>query len=1176
MNTANLKTFGQKARTLLIDGVSRKLSYWGFHPNGTITHEPQPVAGGYIFREDVFDDEEVPKQWQKLKECFNDEGFTEIAERAAYIWFNRLMAMQILGKNDYDLPLLEPVSLEEQTPKLLKRARAGSYEFLTPAEAGRLKKVLTDYEKERTAFGILLIGYCHSHQVMKRVFGAIDDYTELLLPDDILSAGGFLDLLNNGGYITEEDYKQVELIGWLYQFYISEKKDAVFKKFKDGKKAEAADIPAATQIFTPNWIVKYMVQNTVGKIWLDLRPQSPIKGEMEYLVEAADGNEATESIISEVAELKLLDPAVGSGHILVEGFDLLYKMYVEEYYPAGEAVESILQKNLWGLDIDLRAAQLAQFAVLIKAAQYHPDVLKIDLLPHIYHMPAPVHFTKEDIHLFLGDEGAKYSEPLQKALHLMLSAQNLGSIMQFDWSDECRSFILEKYNAWKGRTDLDILEQSVFTNLKPYLNVLEVITNTYQSVVTNPPYMTSANMNGKLSNYLMQVYPSSKEDILSAFVEVAHDRVIKYGYIGMITLQSWMFIDGFFQFRKWLLENLSIKSLIQFGRGVFGSDFGSAAFILQNNPNKLAQGLYFKLFDFGQTSKVFSVSELRERFLNRIPLSKPQNSFLLIPKFQISAGLPVHVIKMFEELTIATIGRFRRGIGTSDNERFLRRWQEINSSKFNLLSKTNTPKWFAYNKGGEFRRWYGNHEYVINWENNGYEIKNLKNDKGKLLSRPQNIEYNLKENISYTSLTISRVSLRYYPQGFINDQAGNFMCIDSQIDTSFILAFLNSKVALFILENINPTVNILVEDLNKLPLRKSLLQEINVLSISSVEISKQDWNSREISWNFQLNPLVNCQTNLEQSYLQWLQQSSRQFFQLHKNEEELNRTFINIYGLEDELQPDVALEDTTILQEELDYEDLKKLVPPYESQLLPIKKDVVIQQFISYAIGCFMGRYRLDKLGLQIAHPSPNEEELKPYSYTSPSTTEAHTFSIDEDGIIPLMGSKGNFPDDAANKVREFLRMIWGEETLTQNINFIQESLNADLDDYLVKKFWAYHVRTYSKKPIYWLFSSKKGAFQALVYMHRMNRFTAEKLRDKYLIKHIQYLQQEIDRMERNLTALSRTEQRTLDTLRKDLIECNEYDLLLKDVATRQIEFDLDDGVTKNYEMFKGVVAPIK
>ncbi|RYE53610.1 MAG: SAM-dependent methyltransferase, partial [Sphingobacteriales bacterium] len=384
MNTALLKTFGQKARTLLIDGVIRKLHYWGFNIDGAVTESPEAIPGGYIFRETVYDDVAVPLLWRNLESAINREGVHEVAERAAYIWFNRFMALQILGKNGHEQSLLEPVSVEEQTPVIVKRARGGQYEYLNKAEQERLKKILTDYEKETQAFAILLIGFCHNHSLLNRVFGSIDDYTELLLPDDILSSGGFLDLVNNGDYITDEDYRQVELIGWLYQFYISEKKDQVFKKFKDGKKAEAKDIPAATQIFTPNWIVKYMVENTVGKIWLEKHPHSPIKESLQYLVEAADNNETPEPIIEEVRDLKLLDPASGSGHILVEGFELLYKMYQEEYYPADEAVESILQNNLYGLDIDLRATQLAQFALLMKAAQYYPDVLKKDIIPHIY------------------------------------------------------------------------------------------------------------------------------------------------------------------------------------------------------------------------------------------------------------------------------------------------------------------------------------------------------------------------------------------------------------------------------------------------------------------------------------------------------------------------------------------------------------------------------------------------------------------------------------------------------------------------------------------------------------------------------------------------------------------------------------------------------------------------
>ncbi|KAB2820442.1 MAG: class I SAM-dependent DNA methyltransferase, partial [Paludibacter sp.] len=434
MNTNQLKLFAQKARIMIRGGVSRQLRYWGFDDKGNVECRPEKVEGGVIHREEVMDDPGIQKRWEALHSAVRHQGFDAVVEEAAYTWFNRLVAIRILAKNGYDLPQLEYGAEGSQLPQLLQRARRGQYSFLSADEQKRLKPILADYTKETQAFAILLIGYCHSNALLNNVFGRLDDYTELLLPADMLNENGFIHFLNITTAISDDDYKKVELIGWLYQFYISEKKDEVFRQFKKNKKAEAKDIPAATQIFTPNWIVKYMVENTVGKIWLDKHPDSPLKEWMKYLVERPE-QPLGDPLINEVSELKLLDPAVGSGHILVEGFDLLYAMYEEEYYMPEEAVESILRNNLFGLDIDLRAAQLARFALLMKAASKYPGILQKNIMPRVYAMPEPAPFSRQEVLDFLGTEGLKLEDKLSRALQLMQQAQNLGSTMQFEFSE---------------------------------------------------------------------------------------------------------------------------------------------------------------------------------------------------------------------------------------------------------------------------------------------------------------------------------------------------------------------------------------------------------------------------------------------------------------------------------------------------------------------------------------------------------------------------------------------------------------------------------------------------------------------------------------------------------------------------------------------------------------------
>ena len=444
----NTKTFAQESRNLLMDGVAKKLLYWGFDTNGNVLEQPNKLSGGYTFRGEVFDDADVPQLWESLKNAVQHKGIEVVVEEAAYTWFNRMMALRIMVKNGYEQSQLENVTGMEHTPVILQKARQGHYGFLNTVEQERLKKIIGDYSKDQEAFALLLVGYCHANKTLDKVFGKLDDYTELLLPDNMLQDSGFLHLLNTTDAISDDEYQQVELIGWLYQFYISEKKDEVFASFKKNKKAEAKDIPAATQIFTPNWIVKYMVENTAGKIWLDKHPNSPLKSQMKYLVENEDDMSSraeSRDLINNVEELTLIDPAAGSGHILVEGFELLYQMYMEEYYTPEEAVESILKNNLFGLDIDDRAAQLATFAILLKAAKKYRDIWHKDWLPNVYAMPEAQDFSMQEVKDFLGADGTEYAEELDAALRLMKQAKNLGSVMKLKLSEAARNFIEKRF-----------------------------------------------------------------------------------------------------------------------------------------------------------------------------------------------------------------------------------------------------------------------------------------------------------------------------------------------------------------------------------------------------------------------------------------------------------------------------------------------------------------------------------------------------------------------------------------------------------------------------------------------------------------------------------------------------------------------------------------------------------
>ena len=1175
MNTNKLKTFAKEARIILMEGVTQRLAYWGFDKSGNITEELETIEGGYIFRGEVYNDTTVPQKWSRLKSAIKMHTPKDIIEEAAYTWFNRLIAIKILEKNNYIDSVLAYVSHELQDPIILQKARNGITGTLHSDEKKLLAEIL--HEDDEASFALLLTAYCRNEKLLKRVFGHIDDYTELLIPANLLSGGGIIKHINTSDAITDEDYKEVELIGWLYQFYISDKKDEVFAGFKNKKKARAEDIPAATQIFTPKWIVKYMVENTVGRIWLDKNPNSQIHNEMKYLVEPADmeaeptsrssgkENYKPEPIISDVSELTLLDPACGSGHILVVGFDLLMKMYLEEGYSTRQAVESIINNNIYGLDIDDRATQLANFAILLKAAYYYKEILTSDIEPKIYSMPEPRDFSKQDIYDFLGEVGKEYADELETALNEMQQAKNIGSALKLTLSNEAKDFI-EKRNTQHNET-------TFFNNLKPFIDVIIVLTSKFNSVVANPPYMGRNSMNSDLKNYLQIYYPDSWTDLMTVFMQVFYEMTLTGGIVSAINLPSWMFLSSFGELRRIVLQNMKIESLLDFGRGVFGADFGSVAFSLRKDSVSDTSGIYRRLFLKHVNVEDISLKEKRffdARFGN---FKCVQSEFFKIPSQPIAYWLSDNMKRVFEVgEKIENYADLFQGIITGDNNSHLRFWAELNFQKVTINASTmnevdlEKKYWLPYNKGGDFRKWYGNQEYVVNWNRQGENFTRGK----KAFS-----DFYLREYISWTYLSASTLATRYFPEGFLWDVAGSGVFAYDRDDLIYFASLIGSKVGISLLNIINPTINYQVENILALPIifppKKIIKSEIISLTESNIEISKEEWNIHEISWGFKHNPLIgiNNMSNLNKSISNFSLKWSNIFYELNENEMRINILISTVYGLLDEIDSEQNYSDLTILQDETYINEKNELV---------FKQDVIIQQLLSYSIGCMMGRYRLDKEGLQIAHPNPTAEEIAPYKITSPlnNGTKEVTFEIDDDAIIPLMGNNSPFSDDIYIRVKHFVEVVWGEDTLTENLNFINQSLNMELEKYLTEKFWTYHCKMYKKKPIYWLFSSPNAAFKVLVYIHRMNKFTVQKIRNNYLLKQLSYLHNQIEKLEKNALSLTREDAKLLDKLRADEIECREYDKLLKDYADKQIELDLDDGVTVNYELFTGAVAKIK
>lgn len=1183
METNKLKRFATEARNILMQGVVHRFTALGFRADGTPVEEPQLLGGGATFMGDTVT-EDFYHKWQSLAAAIRRHGLKDVVEEAAYTWFNRLMAIRIMTKNGLIPPVLQYESPGVYVPLIVSEARQGRLPQMNEEERSRLMPLLDDDSRTAEQFSLLITAFCHATPILHRCFGHIADYTELLLPANILAEGGFVDLINHTDFIAEEDYRSSELIGWLYQFYIAEKKDEVFAA---KGKFTASEIPAATQIFTPNWIVKYMVQNTVGRIYLNNNPyETEVAQDWKYLVNPSEPTPDDRILCyGDLTDLRLADLACGSGHILGEMFDMLYTLYINEGYSRREAIEHIFRRNLTGIDIDTRAKQLAQFALLLKACQRDASFADCHCMPRVLDMPQPYpdkeHLTRALADYIMTDNGEAIAE-LTDAVCLMDEADNLGSIMKFGLSERTRNILAVRTEEYEQQT----MPGESVSGLLPYMRIVLALTEQYHALVMNPPYMGGGNMNTVLSNYVKKNYEAGKADLMTVFMMKAMDAILPNGYWAMINLPSWLFLPSFEQLRYKIITSQCICSLNYNGRGVFGSDFGSVSFVVKND-SFIVDGIYRKLFKI--QGSVRSLEEIQRNFEDKTfgYYTFKQDEFLKVPGYALAFWLPMKILDSFD-FRISNIAVAKKGLSTGDNNRFLRLWQEVSKevSIYDAEDFNNENAWYPINKGGIYRKWYGNNEYVIYWKNNGELIKKFS---GSVIRNPQ---YYLHESLTWTMLSASCFGIRYSKPGKLFEGAGPSLF--AKLDYMFyLLGFLCSKIGNMIIRALNPTVNININDVLNLPFKCNSSEIIDVLVSQNISISKSDWDAHETSWDFAENELVRLGkeqgegphrlADLMEAYkAHW----TEQFLQLHANEEELNRQFIEIYGLEDELTPDVPLSEVTILQQGevkvtneylLTTEDGSIITDETGAGLtvsgkyyLDWQDDVIAKQLISYAVGCMLGRYRLDKPGLHIAHPEPTAEEIAAYTFNGKQ------WSIDEDGILPLMPSDTDFADNATVMFKRWLVVAFGEDTLVDNLNCVEAALGKSLDDYFVKDFWKDHKKMYQNRPIYWLFSSKKGAFQCLAYMHRMNAYTAERIRTKYLLPHIEWLVQKQSEMEANAANLNARERKQLDSITRQIAECREYHDRLHTVADEQIAFDLDDGVVVNYGKFGDVLARLK
>lgn len=932
------------------------------------------MQGGSLWNEQL-QTEGFYYQWMSLYNRIQQKGISEVYEEAAYTWFNRLCAIRILQKNNLCSPVLAYADAA-RTPVIVDEARQGRIPQMKEELRQRLVELLDDDTKVTEQFAILITAWCHDNPIINQCFGSIADYTELLLPNNILAEGGFVDMLNHTEFITDEDFQSPELIGWLYQFYISERKDEVFAK---KGKFEADEIPAATQIFTPNWIVKYMVQNTVGRIYLDNNPyETQLQKKWRYLIYNSEckiynsgaANTTAQPIInsklytinySSLEELKVADLACGSGHILNECFDLLYDLYIAEGYGRGEAVENIFRHNLTGIDLDTRAKQLSQFALLLKACQKDAAFADAHCLPNVLTMPVCDSYTIKDT---LGHFVCAYHldwinvdrKELEDAFDLMKDADSLGSIMRFEISQDTREHLVEAVNAY----DAEPKYTEAFKNLIDGFRLILALTENYHALVMNPPYMGGGKMNSVLSKYVKDNYEEGKADLFSVFMQMGMERLVDGGKMAQINMQSWMFLSSFEKLRTQFLKNYNIDDMLHLGPRTFdelsGEVVQNTAFVLSKHEPTEQGGTYYRLVEgknCANKERLFlsHINDNEDGYHIYYP-NVEQLNFGKIPGAPIGYWVSPKIQEIFtSNLALSAVASPCVGLQTADNARFLRLWFELSYSRIGFgcenaaLAARSQKKWFPYNKGGSFRRWYGNQEFVVNWEEDGKEIKEYK---GAVIRNPT---FYFKPSVSWGLIASNASSFRFYPSGFIYDVAGMSLFANDTNNQLFLLGSLNTKLAFKLVRLMNPTVNMQCGDIAKAPYLKldsnQKMRSISDNVETNVSISHEDWDAHETSWDFQRNELLsidadtymeNIDYKIEKHFeetgehisispaapklgsLEWRMEQyktkwERKFMQLHKNEEELNRQFIDIYGLQDELTPNVPLNEITILQQ---------------------------------------------------------------------------------------------------------------------------------------------------------------------------------------------------------------------------------------------------------------------
>ncbi|MDT8855145.1 BREX-1 system adenine-specific DNA-methyltransferase PglX [Paracoccaceae bacterium Fryx2] len=1152
MDTNALKKFAQSARNLSIDQVTAKLALV-LDPSSPVRREHAAAI-------------------KKLDAAIAQNGKQQVIEQVAYTWFNRFTALRFMDANGYTNPRVVSPADGATRPEILSEALAGNLPDGAPdAIAALLSGRTPSNDPQAEAYRLLLVHACNQwHGPMPFLFEQIDDFTELLMPEDLLSQTSILAELRK--VMTEGACRDVEIIGWLYQFYISEKKDQVFAGLKKNIKITAENIPAATQLFTPHWIVRYLVENSLGRLWLLNRPASTLASRMDYYIAPVEA-ETDFLRIARPEEIRICDPACGSGHMLTYAFDLLYAIYEEEGYEADTIPALILTHNLTGVEIDDRAGALAAFALVMKAAAKlgRRRFLRMGVTPDICVLQN-VSFTPaemQDVAAVVGRD--LFTGELRETLGQFEQAKNFGSLIVPKLRDPAEALRVIAARDFAG----DLLLRDVQARVVAVLSMAEALSSKYHVVVANPPYMGGKGMNGKLQEFAKRAYPESRFDLFSAFIERGYIIGSKHSYVAMVTMESWMFLSSFETMRFKMLSESTMNTMLHMpylGKGgtSMGISFGTVAFVSRKFVEPEFKGSFFCLryFESDKNGVPIEFPPINER-----TSSACAKDLSVIPGNPFAYWVNDATTSAFQRKLIRDYGDTRRGLQTGDKERFVRLWHEASADRINFNANSrgeylaSKKKWGRLNSGGPFRKWYGNFDSIINWKNNGSEIKSFP----RSIVASEHLYF--QEAICWGKVTSISDTFRMHPSGIVPGDLSSFY-FGAPIGVS--LSYLNTKVSQYFKAFINPTLANNVGDLARVPAWEPVearQPEFEKKASILIENHRSDWDAYETSWDFTMLPLLHPDhraETLEASYTTLRTHWQGMTDEMQRLEEENNRIFIDAYGLQDELTPEVPLNEITLTCNPAYRYGGNASDADRETRL---RADTVAE-YLSYAVGCMFGRYSLDAPGLILANQG---ETLADYLARVPNPS----FMPDKDNVIPVLDADW-FADDITDRFRQFLRISFGEDTFRENLRFIEDALGRDIRKYFTKDFYADHVKRYKKRPIYWQFASPKGSFQALIYMHRYRPDTVSVLLNEYLRAYLSKLEAERARLDQLADDASASQaQRTkalkdASAIAKQLDELNEWEReVVFPLAQQKMEIDLDAGVKANYPLFGAALKKI-